>query len=192
MNSTFGSPVLFMRESDKAVDPTFGHDHDITTSATIASIGPTFGDVPLTPKAHASVSAAAGDGFDLDSINEHVWVALGREGTGCEGMYSQKKDATQRRHPQLFALFGCRSIRNRHDVDTAAFAIKHHVTINQSEQGVVLALADVGAGVVLVTNLSDQDISCVDGFSAKLFDTASLGVGIATVATGALTFLMGH
>jgi hypothetical protein len=40
--------------------------------------------------------------------------------------------------------------------------------------------------------LTHKDIAGDDSFATELLDTAALGVGIATVAAGALTFLMSH
>lgn len=78
------------------------------------------------------------------------------------------------------------------DVDPSAFAIEHDVPIDQREQCIVFALPDTLAWVPLVANLSNQDVAGDHSFTAKFLYTKSLGVGITTVSTGALSLFMGH
>jgi hypothetical protein len=44
----------------------------------------------------------------------------------------------------------------------------------------------------LVAQLADEDVARLYRLTSELLDTTPLGVGITTVATGALTFLMCH
>ena len=79
-----------------------------------------------------------------------------------------------------------------HDVNAAAFSIEHHVAVDQSEQRVVISLTNTLASVKLVSNLTDKDISGTNSFATKPFDAPSLGIGVATVTAGPLSFLMSH
>ena len=77
-------------------------------------------------------------------------------------------------------------------VDSATFAVKHHVAVYQCVQGVVVALTNACAWVEFVTYLADQNIASTHHFAAKFLDASSLCVGVATVAAGPLSFLMCH
>mgnify|MGYP006883611496 CR=1 FL=1 len=62
----------------------------------------------------------------------------------------------------------------------------------QGEQGVVATDANVLAGVELGAALADDDGACVHGAAAEDLDAQALGVGITTVAAGALSLLVCH
>ena len=63
--------VMTMRELGQTVDAFFGNDDDTAAVAPVATIWATLLDVFLTAEAHATVSAATGDGFNFDAINKH-------------------------------------------------------------------------------------------------------------------------
>ena len=81
---------------------------------------------------------------------------------------------------------------HRHDVDSLAVLIKLYVAITQCEQCVVTASADVSAGMPLCSALANKDISGSYGFTAELLDATTLSFRVASVAAGALSFLMSH
>jgi hypothetical protein len=78
------------------------------------------------------------------------------------------------------------------DVNAAAFAVEHDRTVNQCEQGVVFALTNAFAWMPFIADLADEDVTGDNALATEFFDSTSLGVGIATVAAGALSFFMGH
>jgi hypothetical protein len=53
-------------------------------------------------------------------------------------------------------------------------------------------LTDAGASLENRADLPHDDISGTNLFAAKPLHTATLGIGIPTVAAGSLTFLMCH
>ena len=83
-------------------------------------------------------------------------------------------------------------VRYWFDVDAAPFAIKEHRTIDQCEQCVVIALTDIGTRVETIANLTNDDISCANGFAAVLLHATTLSIRVATITAGALTLLMCH
>jgi hypothetical protein len=106
---------------------------------------------------------------------------------------ARKKDSPN--EPSLVNLnlgFGEHFLRFGNDVDSTPFAVKHDMTLDQSIQSVVVALAHVKARMKAVTNLSDEDISSHNSFAAKLLYATPLGVGISTVPARSLSLLMGH
>src|SRR6478609_4343954 len=62
----------------------------------------------------------------------------------------------------------------------------------EGEEGVVLADADVEAGVEAGAALADDDRAGADGLAAVGLDAEVLGVGVAAVPGGAAAFLMCH
>ena len=64
-------PVLAMNNIGQAIDTFFGDDDHASTMPAIATVRASLGNVPLAPKAHATVTAAAGDDVNGDSIHEH-------------------------------------------------------------------------------------------------------------------------
>jgi len=69
---------------------------------------------------------------------------------------------------------------------------KLYRTFSQGEEGEVFALANVFTGVEFVPYLADQDGPGSYLFSAILLDTPILGIGIASVFNGTLSFFMSH
>src|SRR3546814_10580142 len=67
-----------------------------------------------------------------------------------------------------------------------------HMAVGGGEQGVILAHADVLAGMHLGAALADDDIARNDGLAAELLDAEALGLGVATVARGAASFFVCH
>ena len=65
-------------------------------------------------------------------------------------------------------------------------------SVTEREQSVVLAAADVFAGMEVRAMLTHQDVARRYNFAGKLLATKALRVGIATVTCGAKTFLMSH
>ena len=64
--------------------------------------------------------------------------------------------------------------------------------VAQSEQGVVLAAANVLTGVDVGATLANQDFARANDLAGKTLAAQTLGVGIAAVSGGAKTFFMCH
>ena len=60
----------------------------------------------------------------------------------------------------------------------------------QSEQSVILTATDILAGMEMSTTLTNQNIARTYEFAGKALATKTLGLGIATIADGTLTFLV--
>ena len=67
-----------------------------------------------------------------------------------------------------------------------------HFTINESEQGVVLAHAHVSAGVVLGAALTHDDIASYQSLAAEDFYAETFRMRFAAVVGRADTFLVSH
>ncbi len=80
----------------------------------------------------------------------------------------------------------------RHHVDPSPLAVEGDDAVGESEERVVLAAADVPAGVVARAALPDDDGASGHDAAAINLDAQALAVGVTTVAAGALTFLMSH
>ena len=104
----------------------------------------------------------------------------------CNGMNSVLPHSAYYKtpNPQL-VVFG-------NDVDPAPFAVELYSAVDQSKEGVVLPLADAATWVELGTDLPDENIADANLLSSESLHAAHLRIGIATVAAGALTFLMSH
>jgi hypothetical protein len=94
--------------------------------------------------------------------------------------------------PGGFFRFESRLVLGCDYVHTAAFAVEFHFPIDECEECVVPALPDTFARVELGAKLPHDDIAGDDLLAAVTLHAAALTVGIATVATGALTFFMCH
>ena len=66
------------------------------------------------------------------------------------------------------------------------------MAIDQREQRVVLADADVHAGVKLRAALTDDDRTSGDQFTAVSLDAQHLGLGVAAVPCGTAAFFLCH
>src|SRR5688500_5888764 len=67
-----------------------------------------------------------------------------------------------------------------------------NVAADQREQRVVLAHADVHAGVQRRTALTNDDAACADRLAAEDLDAEALRFGVAAVARAAACFLVCH
>jgi hypothetical protein len=79
-----------------------------------------------------------------------------------------------------------------HDIDPPALAVEQDRAVDQGKQRVIVPLTHVATGMKTIPYLADQDIASADRLPAKFFDTATLSVRVATVATGTLSLFMGH
>ena len=95
-----------------------------------------------------------------------------------------------------FGILQCSILGRRNDADMlavlGALGLKHDLSVNQCEKGVVLAAADIGTGVELGSTLANQDITGVDFLTAKALNAQTLGNRIATIAGTTACFLMCH
>ena len=66
------------------------------------------------------------------------------------------------------------------------------MAVNQSIQRVIVAAADIAAGMKLGANLANQDAASGDTLATEPLDSAALSVAVATVAAAALAFLVCH
>src|SRR3954453_607838 len=81
--------------------------------------------------------------------------------------------------------------RLHRDVDLAfGLALELHVAIDQGEDRVVAAEADIGAGPDLGPALPDDDVAGEHGLAAVLLDAEAPAGGVAPVARGAACFLV--
>src|SRR6266478_3333397 len=80
----------------------------------------------------------------------------------------------------------------RDDVDAFALSVKEDDAVGQCEQRVVLAAADVAAGVEVGAALANDDAAAPNALAAVELDAQALAVRLAAVADRALTFLMSH
>jgi hypothetical protein len=83
-------------------------------------------------------------------------------------------------------------LSDRDDADASATLLEVDRAGDQSEQTIVLGALDVTAGVELRSALTEDDAAGRDQLAAVGFDTEALRLGIATVASRALTLLMCH
>ena len=63
-------------------------------------------------------------------------------------------------------------------------------TVDQCEQGVILADTDTGTGMNVGTSLSDDNVASDNRLTVSLLDTKSLRIGVTAVLGRTDTFLM--
>ena len=67
-----------------------------------------------------------------------------------------------------------------------------NVAVDQGVEGVVVALSDALARMELRADLADEDIARPNLLAAEPLYTAALGIRVASVSAGALSFFMCH
>ena len=87
-----------------------------------------------------------------------------------------------------------RSIGSREGihVHSAAFAVKPHVTVNQSENRVVLTESDAFPGVKFCSPLAYDDIPSDHRLASELLNAKTFTDAIPPVFDRSLTFFMSH
>jgi len=91
----------------------------------------------------------------------------------------------------LFALVDSRR-HVHHVLAELTFGGKRHMAVNQGEQSVVFADADIIASMELGTTLTNNDRACADQFATESLDAKHLWLGITTVARRAAAFFLCH
>jgi hypothetical protein len=83
-------------------------------------------------------------------------------------------------------------LRGGEDVHLAVGPVELDQAVDQSEEGVVAADADVRPGAETRAALADDDVAGDDRLAAKFFHAEAFADAIAPVAYAALTFFMRH
>src|SRR5262245_32075172 len=177
--------MLLVAVVDQCVEVGHRLDHDIATLAAVAAVRAAELDELLAMKADAAGAAVAAFHEDLGFIEEFH---------GCISLLGTKKKGNG---PIAIPLFSSRewprwelvprrshSVARLHRNEGAAIAgvLEAHGAGRLGEQGVVLAHADIGAGVELGAALAHQDVAGEDFFRTELLDAEAPAGGIATVA----------
>lgn len=92
----------------------------------------------------------------------------------------------------LGKILACGSVRLGDDVHAAGILVEFHAAIDESEERVIAADADAGAGAEFRAALADEDVAGNYGLIAELFHAEALTAGIPSVFDRALSFLMSH
>ena len=109
-------------------------------------------------------------------------------------MHQTKKDAPLRSILPVYQIdLRCDGlVRAGKHVNSAAFAVEHHFTVNKREERVVLPLSDTLAGMEFIAKLADEDVARNHLLPAVSFYSPPLAVRVAPVAAGALSLFMCH
>ena len=81
---------------------------------------------------------------------------------------------------------------NRYERTVLAALAELHLAVNESEQRVVLAHANVGTGVVSRAALTHDDVTSNESLAPKDFHAETFGMRFAAVVGLADTFLVSH
>ena len=73
-----------------------------------------------------------------------------------------------------------------------ALALELDGTVNQSEQGVIAADADIDAGMDVGASLANQDVAGQNELTVGTLHAQSLGLGVTAVLGGAAALLVGE
>jgi hypothetical protein len=84
------------------------------------------------------------------------------------------------------------SVQRLDHADATPVPVELHETINQREKRIVVADSDTPTRVVLSSSLANEDVSSSHLLATESLHAASLGVGVAAVPAGALSFLVCH
>ena len=76
------------------------------------------------------------------------------------------------------------------DVHLAVLFVKGNLAVAESEEGMIATHADIFTWVETSATLAHDDVTRDDGLAAKLFDTKTLAVAIASVLGSSLSFFV--
>ena len=79
---------------------------------------------------------------------------------------------------------------NRNLLSVTAKMLKTDSAVYKSEQGIILALADIGAGMDVSTTLTNQDVAGQNELTVCSLGAESLGLRVTTVLGRTHTFFM--
>jgi hypothetical protein len=153
-------------EIDERVLGGSGDDVDRTAMTAVAAVGPAARHELLAAEAQGPVSAGPCDDMDIDLVYEHSITKASGPGPW----------AFVRR-----ALF----LRDRNDTYLAAVVaviLEAHLAVDLREERVILAEADVEAGLEATTLLAHQNGATGHDVAIVTLDAEPLGVAVAAVA----------
>jgi hypothetical protein len=78
------------------------------------------------------------------------------------------------------------------NVDSATFLIEVYVSFDQRIDREVVTHADIATWTPFGSDLAKKNVTWRDVLATKLFDASTLGIRIATVSRGALSFFVCH
>ena len=168
------------------------HGKHMAATPTVTSIGPTEFLVLLVPERHAAIATVARGNVNVGFVDEfHGESSVQKRlRTLCtpqktkprlSGAWTAKKACASGCSSHVDRVLGQRTLDG-----------KRHMAVHQGEQGVVLAHADIRAGVELGAALTHDDGACADQFAAESLHTEHFGLGIAPVSRRAAAFFLCH
>ncbi|SPC11355.1 membrane hypothetical protein [Cupriavidus taiwanensis] len=191
-----GHMLLGVAEVDQRIDIAVRHGEHAAAPAAVATIRAAEGHKLFAPERGAAIAAVAGDGFNsgfVDELHDGFSVVDRQIGRWRSLLRQKRKGPASVAGP--FVLQRLLSGR-RNDADLLllgrALDGELHVAVDQGEQRVVLAHADVVAGMHAGTALADDDAAGVDGLATKHLHAQTLRFGITAVPRGTAAFFLCH
>jgi hypothetical protein len=154
----------------------------VTTSAAVATIRAAKLFVFLVPEGRTTIATVTSGNIDIGFVNELHGRILESENT--KGPQGGPFSVTRR---------GASDWGDVHHVTVQrALDGELNVAIGRGKQGVILAHADVVAGVELGAALANDDGACAHQFATEGLDTQHLWLGITAVSRRAAAFFLCH
>ncbi len=195
-------PNALISEVEQAGDVPISAEYDVSSASSVAAVGSAARDVLFASKAGAPVAALAAYDLNRDFVYKHDSSnVIFRRLTGDSskdvlaslpaikkggGFYRPLVSAYARRAEIVSDVGGV------DDVDATTVLIELNDAVDERIDGVVVAETDALAGSPARSALTDDNGAGLYRLSTVNFDPATLTVRIATVAAGALTFLVSH
>ena len=191
MATALGGELGVEAEVDEGVAMRVGDQEHRAALAAVAAIRPAARDELLAAEAQAAAAAVTGLDVDVGFVDEHVrWSPGRREGHGHHGAAGGSPCGAPPRRRDWRVARGPWDLFGREDRDEPApraVVLELHRAGDLGKQRVVLAEADVEAGLVLAAALADEDRPAGDEVAVGPLDAEPLRVRVAPLSRAALS-----
>src|SRR5205085_2687853 len=165
---------------DQRIEISIAHGIDAAAAAAVAAVGAAEGDELLATEAHAAVAPVAGDNVDGGFVDEfHDSLRSPGALERAPGLVGEARRALQRLDVHRLTVL-------------RTLGPEAHLTVDQREQRVVLAGADIGARMELGAALAHDDRAGRNGLAAEHLHAEHLRLGITAVPGGTAAFFLCH
>jgi hypothetical protein len=171
---------------DQSVEVGAGHQVDAPAITAIAAVRPAKRDVFFAPETYAAITAVPGFDSDFRFINKfHVYPD--KKAPSVTRLFVREKGVS------FFLASVCRNLGDADELPSqGSLGLEADMSVSQGKKGVVLAYANIVAGVKLGAALANDDAASGNELTAKALHAKALGIGVPTVPGTAARFLVSH
>ena len=185
VSATLRTKMVLVAIVDERRELGVGLNDDVTATASVAAVWPALGHMGLASERHAAGAAVAA--FDVDA----TYIGkLGHRASLSKNGRPLVIQWASRICMRMKGLLRSGSRMNAHAMLHTALVLNG--TVNEREEGIVLAAAHILTGVDVRATLADENRARSDGLATEALAAKTLTAGIAAITGGTESFFVCH